>query len=491
MKRKIISLLILLISTLIFMPLTKLFVVNNLLLQIMLSLFSAVVLYPLIAQVYKYFRLKESRQALQFFLQVSISHLNSGDSLQHAMIKALQVLEKNKRILTRPKHLSMAKQGLQLNKNFQENLILLSELFTCPESKIIFSLLRNPNLLGKQIKGTLQNFEVNLRDTIKRNETQMAEQTKSLVESLLLLLMPVLIILFIKNGSPDFYENAFKTLVGQLLFLVAYLLFSSSVLFIQKVYFPKSKTFNISQKHAPSKGNGSQSNLLLLFPLRKLIEKSLQFYSLHGTIQKSVMRQMQNKKRIRFLVYAILIFITLTYANLPYYLGIIISFAIFIYPDYRLIENYREYRSYQIGALGPFFQYIILCLKSGMSVQFAINTANENLGADFPLRVEIKRMNIELANKNSLENTLTQFAHNLDIPEVIMYFQILLLHSHSGFKQDIDILELQTQQFQHILEEEKRKINLRKSNFYIVPMVMNLLSVMLISIAPIIQYFQF
>lgn len=126
-----------------------------------------------------------------------------------------------------------------------------------------------------------------------------------------------------------------------------------------------------------------------------------------------------------------------------------------------------------------------------MSVEYALATIEDNLGENFPLRPEIKRINLELLNQNSLDNSLNNFASNIDFPEVSMYLHLLKLHAYTGNREDLELLDLQNQQFQHILEEEAKKQIARKSNNYLVPMLMNLFAVMLISIAPILPYFQF
>lgn len=486
----IIKMILIFILTPIFWPLVSLFTLVHII-RIILSLLSSAIIVPVFFSMYRYFERKYARQSLQLFTQVCLSHINMGDSLHVSMKQALDSLLVRTKFPYQKKSLRKAKLGLELHKDFQDNLPLLTELFPCPESQAFFLLLNNPSLMGKQVKSLFQGFERNLREILKREESIAAEKSKSLIESLSLLMMPVLIIFFLKNTAMEFYSNAFHNAQSQNLLLLAYALFIGSLIFIKRIFWPMEKIRRINNKKTKGPIKSNENNFLLLFFLRSKVERSLHHYDVTGNLKKDQIRYLQNKKRIRFFFYALILTGSTWINGLPAILSILIFFLIFLYPDYRLIENFKEYREQQIASLGQFFQYLILCLKSGMSVEYALATIEDNLGENFPLRPEIKRINLELLNQNSLDNSLNNFASNIDFPEVSMYLHLLKLHAYTGNREDLELLDLQNQQFQHILEEEAKKQIARKSNNYLVPMLMNLFAVMLISIAPILPYFQF
>ncbi len=512
MPKKLIFLFYWLIFSLIAFFVLKLFT-QVLSLQITLAFLTGLVWAYSLRKVLRYYEIYRIKQSLLSFCQTASSRLSMGQSLNRSLSDALDTLVKNPSFKGDRKALHRAKQGLSLHHDFSQNIPLLLEVFPCPEAHAFFGLIHEPQWMGQRIPEVFKRFERSVRMNLSQEESLRADQSKNLVEALSLLFMPVLICFFMSKTSPDFMNLAFASFVGRVLLLGAYLLFSLSVFFIQKTFFPvpdsfkaKNKEQSRIEKSAKSKKTKTEHKRLslrndairnylekkqvLILPFwTEKIEEAMAFYSHRENKPIEKIRLEVNLRRMLALFLGLLVSAVFFIKKVPLFLTLTLPVLFWFYPDYRMVDSYRLLNADQILALPNLFHYLALCLSSGMSLSYAFSEVLSNLPPDNPLLPEVRYFNSQLKNQVSQATALEDFSKHINFPEASMYLQLLDAHTMAGSKESLQLMELQDQHLQHVLAEEKRKAIASKANAYLLPLVMNLLAVISISLAPILPYF--
>lgn len=196
-------------------------------------------------------------------------------------------------------------------------------------------------------------------------------------------------------------------------------------------------------------------------------------------------------KRLRFVFYASAIGGTFIYKQVPLVLTVVLFLSLVIFPDYELLKKASERRNTIQDELPDFFSYLLLCLSSGQSLPQSMQIAEHAFKSSPYLTAELALLNRQLENRRSAGQTLDGFLQRLAMPEAGMFLRLLAQYNEGGGASDLHLMSLQIQQFRHVLRERQRKREARQANRYLLPMVLDLLSVMMISLAPIIHSMNF
>lgn len=475
------------------LPICRLFTLHKVL-QYLLAVITGFSWSPFLFQLAQNSQTKKARKDLQYFLQVCISFLNVGHSLNVSMAKAVQELTKLKQRTSHKKSLLALQHALGIQQSTQQFSNLFLTIFPCPEAKLFFHLLEQPSLLGSDVRILFRQYENSLRQEQEYTSEKQADESKNLVECISLQCMPVLIVCLFYFTAYDFYKIAFSNVLTQALLLVAYILFFLSGIYVRKIFIAKIKkkfkTKNSLNKKYQKSTVWNEKNILLLPYMQNKVEQSIEFLSIKNKVDRKLLRQRQNFQRIRFYIYGLSLFLLGMYLKLPLVIFAILSIFLVIYSDYRLVEDCNEMREFQLQYLPSFFHYLLLCIRAGFSIPVAIHLACSAFYKEFPLLPEIERMHFELENRLSLEKAIENFSTNIAFAEAATFMHFLFQHSVAGGAKDIELLQLQINQFQQLLRAREKRRIARKSNRYLIPMLFNFVSVMIICIAPVLPSFQ-
>ncbi len=486
------------IFVLIFRPLAQLFL-RNPLHSLFLSFIPAAIFAPFISLSAKNIRIQSSRRYLQYFLQNMVSQLNIGNTLRFSLEASFAALCEQFPRSPFHRRFHAASQALALRASFSETIPLMSEAFPCPESESFFSLLLNPELLGDKMTTLFRHYEQDLRESRNQRESLQAEQAKALTESISLAAMPPLIIIGLSRMAPEYLSLAYEDKSGQLMLLGAYFLFCLSCFSLGRIFLPpiSKKRVEIDRKVTPKK-------LSLLPKYIKLYEATtplfLKVKNKEAVRLLSVSEREQDRnlwlkhlflKRLRFVFYASAIGGTFIYKQVPLVLTVVLFLSLVIFPDYELLKKASERRNTIQDELPDFFSYLLLCLSSGQSLPQSMQIAEHAFKSSPYLTAELALLNRQLENRRSAGQTLDGFLQRLAMPEAGMFLRLLAQYNEGGGASDLHLMSLQIQQFRHVLRERQRKREARQANRYLLPMVLDLLSVMMISLAPIIHSMNF
>ncbi len=496
MKTHLTKFLSVLLMFLFFLPITSLFVQETIL-RLGFSAAAAILLAPVIVRLLAAWQVRRARRHFQEFLQNMASRLNSGQALRFSLEVCLAQMQEQSSGTRFASNLRKVRKAIELQAPYRTIIPLLSSAFPCPEAPPFFALLENPERLGDRLRTLFRYYEQNVRESQNERESLEAEQARSLTESVSLAVMPVLLLLGLTRFAADYMELAYLTAGGKMMLSIAYVLFLLSCVFLYRIFLPGPEKAlpkilpRAKEPGNPEKIKRSYQTFTPAF-LKERHKDAISVLQVTNYEQSEVLflRKLM-AERIRYGLYG-LTFIALSISfDFPLWFTIALPCLLLIFPDYQLLNLASEWRYRVFAVLPDLFTYLLICLRSGNSVNRSFAMAEDSFAKSQVLSAELFVINQKLLNRQALQTVLDEFIRRLGLPEASMFVRLLSQYGAGGDKTDLELMELQVQQLRHVLKEKKRKKEARQANRYLLPMVMDLLAVMLISLAPVIPSFQF
>ncbi len=496
MKKMVAKLMSFLLMVGLFLPITSLFV-RDTKLKLLFSVAAGVLLAPVLTRLLEAFEVRRARRHFQQFLQNMASRLNGGQAFRFSLEGCLSQMQEQAGGTRFASQLRLVRKAIDLQAPYRDLIPLLREAFACPEAPPFFALLMHPEKLGDKLSILFRYYEQNIRESQNQRESQEAEQARSLTESLSLAVMPILMLWFLTRTASDYMTLAYVSTGGRVMLGLAFLLFLLSCFFLYRIFLPgqekplKAYSMKKQTHKQPQRIRLRYTRLTPAFLQERHKEAILVLLPLQAEATELDFQSKLLRDHFRFLVYGIVFMALGLRLTDPSWFLLVLPLLLLIYPDYRLINDASEWRFRVQKVLPDLFTYLLICLRSGHGVGRSFQMAESSFASSQVLAVEVKGINQQLVNRKPLQEILDDFIRRLGLPEASMFVRLLAQYGAGGDSTDLELMELQVQQLRHVLKEKKRKKEARQANRYLLPMVLDLVAVMLISLAPVIPSFQF
>lgn len=442
-------------------------------------------------------KLRLIRRELLQLIQILLGELNRGNTLPVSLARAskLRLGELRGRRFARGYQKLIAASENNLPFSFSAD--LLCEMFPAEEAIRFFNLIRQPERLGRSLVKLFRNFEIGLREADDRRRSLAADRGRTLSELLSLTAMPILFIFFLNKAAEDFMRPAYLSARGSMLLSLAFFFFLASLWFFRQ-YLSDLSFQSRDIKPPEASYRLRKKDRGPLFP--KLIYAIMR--RLRGTRADRAVDLLFDEpdEELRLIIYArllasglrpviyisILMLIAASQNISPRPLVFLLP-LLFIYPTYRLVAKAEALKENLQSSLPSLFTYLGLCLTAGCSIYRAFSMAEQAFPKPALLHSELNQLNRRLMNRAQLSEALEHFGRKIDFPEASAYLSLLERISHGGGKDEHALLELQNSHFKHVLAERRRKRSAARSNRFLIPMLLDLLAVLCISLAPVIE----
>lgn len=488
----------------IFLFITKLFFSNKNI-GFAFALISALCFYRLFFRLFQYFQNQIAINNYILFLQALSNHLNLNRSLSLSIslaCKDLIKLSQNKKLQNK---LYKVQLSIKLSSSFSEIIILLKDTFPCIPAKTSLSLMAAPQVMGDNLYIFTKNTLVSLQNDEKFRKDVNAEQVKSFIETITVSSMPIVILLFLRLTARDFIELAYISTYGQIILGASYLLFFLGLMFILLVYIPNTKAASKQYSNIfVSRNKLIPKNLqnLLHNNALKILSKTTLPFQFKKIIKYSYLLERQENlnrdnlfsglviARFKYLLLGVFIMVVGLIFNLPLILLLTLFITIISYPDLKLIDR----SNYYLRKINLDMQTFITALLSALSVGYTIESALifcEKYGnLNEVLTKEISVINNKIINSSTSELALSEFTAVLNDKEIENFFYLIQNHTQANNKNSITQLELQFETIKEKLFNDRKKLVAIKSNNYLIPLMLNLVSIFLICLAPVLPSLQ-
>lgn len=450
------------------------------------ALVSAWLIAPLPLSLYRLFQESRMRKQLLTFLQSTLHALNMGNTLHYSLYRSAASAADTGSGKTARRARALCR-ALENNAASPEVSRLLSNLFRCPEGPPFFSLLKDPERLGSRLPDLFRRYETMLRESERDRESLAADRAKTLSECLTLLAMPLILLLFLRFSAPSFVRDTLSAPRGWLILGTAYLLFLAALLLAGKIFLAShllSKNKTLSPASALHFLRRMPLPAFTLPFLRRPVRKAMLYLYRHDTEAETLAWKKLSFDRLRALLSMLLLMLVLTAAGYKAWPLIFPALLLFAAPDLSLILSAGLEREKLQETLPLFFTFVSLSLSCGNSLTVTLGLAEETFKGAALLADELSYMNTQLLNREAPAAVLQAFSERLDFAPASMYLNLLSKISSGASSQDLALLDLQTLHFNHVLREKQRRRLAVKANHYLFPMMLDLLSVMLISLTP-------
>lgn len=504
LKLLCINFLVFLPCFLIFSFITKIFFPNKSI-ALFLALISALCFYRLFFRLSQYFKNQIAINNYILFLQALSNHLNLNRSLSLSISLAcndLMKLSQDKKLRNK---LYKVQLSLKLSSSFTEIIGLLKDAFPCTPAKTSLSLMAVPQVMGDNLYIFTKNTLISLQNDEKFKKDVNAEQIKNFIETITVSSMPIVILLFLRITARDFINLAYISILGQIILGASYLLFFLGLMFIFLVYIPSTKGYIKQHSKIFAKKNKLIPQKLQTFlhnnGLRTLTKTTLPF-QLKRIIKFSYLLERQENlnredlfsgliiARIKYLLLGLIITVSGLILNLPIILILILFIAIILYPDFKLIDRSNYYVSKIKLDMQTFITALLSALSVGYTIESALIFCEKYGNLNEILTKELSVINNKIINSSTSEQALLEFTTILNDQEIENFFYLIQNHTQTNNNNSITQLKLQFEKIKENLVNERKKLVAIKSNNYLLPLMLNLISIFLICLAPVLPSLQ-
>lgn len=455
-------------------------------------------------------KLKQNEAAFIRFLQEIIGLLRNGQSLENALVLivprfATAYGENNPLV----KLLQQLCKALEAGWTLADLENSLKTIFPHNVAANYFSLLRERQALGNQLLKISLQFEKNLLAKKHLEQEIAGNNAQQRMEACILFLLPFIILYILRFGQSDFFQPALSTMPGPFMLLGAFVLICLAGFFIFRLSLPSAHRYKDKSTQKENKIIGictEFTGLLLphlqtLLPLvyQESITRHLQIvaasqsqdikvgdnYSLLLDEHKLLCRHFAEKLIVITGSLLLSVLLALAASEFLYLLPFIVFGTAFLH-DQELINKSISYQEAVMLVFPWDFSLLLMLLANQYSLINAFAELQKLLSDDDLLKNKFYKF-----WQNALlgEFSLAPFFHwanKLQTPDLVNAVAALKNYQANGNPKNLSALEQQCQDlFKSSLRQQKVRIAKRQS-FLIIPMTLDLLAVLLITLAPVL-----
>lgn len=452
---------------------------------------------------------KLSREQTELLLQFLSTETSSGHSLDSAFIVApLHFAKLYNRKSKFQSGLEQIAAGLQLQIPLHLLIRDFASELDSQDAKIVLQVLTTMDFGGSDLPDVLHQESKILGD-MKRMERQVAaENAQQSMEALLLCLLPFIAMIALRTAAKTYMADSFESILGQSILAASYLL--AIVALVLNIHFRadhkrashdesliKLKAF-LSRPSILTKaaslvlGHLPKSYTLRIYQAMRILtslrdqqaaEQSRSYEA--GIDELNVWCQV----KLLWFIVACPLSLAAIMAGIPWYLILVIVILLPFAQDQELLSRANRYQNELMHGLPLFVALMNQLIKSGMVVQRALLFTIQELPRDSALQRELKRMESNLFSGQNAAQVLSDFSSRLDIPEAQSALLLLARQETHGGQEILRQLEQASRDCWSILASAYRRRYELLSQRMFIPMILDMFSIVLMSVAPALLMF--
>jgi len=460
-------------------------------LRVLLSLILSV--FPFLAIVKLMYGKRNAllRSQSKVLLQSLCTSVSGGYSLESAFICARPTMEKafGRRSL-------MAHALVRLEKSLSAHVPLSDSLtdlcyrLDYIELLPIMHALSITRVVGNGIISILRSSCQMLSELMSVSSEVDANNVGRNAEAFILCLMPFGITFALSSFTSGYMDNARQAPLGIALMLLAFCISVISCGFLFTLIGSDKKAVVVQSEKAafllPLPQRYVKRIRLLLNRIlpESYITRQYELYSeLSCEPEKLFDRQIQ--KMISMVLVTTPLFITLLYlSGYPIYLIVPAEIALCVLIHHEISQKVQKRREYLMEEIPLFLSMLVTLMQSGVLLPKAIDTCSEAFPDSSTLGNEIQIIKAQMLSGTSAGSAIENFSGRTSIPEAQAALLLASRYELTGGSEVLQLLALQSTACWSLCRNASRKKRERDTLAMILPMMLDLISVLLVAVTP-------
>ena len=438
-----------------------------------------------------------------YFVQIMNNHISINNGIIFAIVNSLQDIQDSAHSKREQNEIKKILKAIDLGAPYRDIINLLIKLYPCSIAKTSLTLMSMPEVLGDKYKILLKETLNRLNRDIEYRNTRMSQLVGNFTECITLCIMPITILIFLRISAWDFIESAYQCLVGQIVLLVAFTLLILSIKLIAIIFIPKKYKLRKQKiKHSVQKKNTSKALLKINSFSKKVLQRCYPNFLIRKFKKVKLIlidQKLASESNIYYKLFihkcVVILFLTISNmllikANINPLFFLPVDLFIYIYPEYKLLDKAYTIKRSIKTEIYDFMKVFFIVSSVGYSLDTAFSFTLSIVELSNISMLELNIIKNKAANGVSILKSFEQLNFKFTDPELSKLLKLFQDFAISGSKESYTNIKLQVQIFeQQRFEKNIQKFERNKNN-YILPMFLNLLSVILISIAPVLPKLQ-
>lgn len=473
---------------------------------LLLALALSLLLFKLLNHYFSLQKLYLNEEAFLAFLKELIALLHNGTSFENAILilspRLCKFYGEKTAFAILLKQICQALSNSWTLRDLQSEFL---QLFPNHYAHNYFTILKDQIAVSNQLLKISQSFAKNMQAKANMEREIKANAAQQQMEAIILLAMPFLIIYVLRFLQSDFFLPALTNMPGPLLLLAAFICIALSALILFYLFMREGKKYKSNSKEhifpiylklckyywptlieiLPLAYIERIKRSLLICSALKSEQSSSNTYSLLLNKQELLTNYFAYKLQIMTYAFCILCLLSL----LNYYLlcaTIPLLIAVFYLLDWELQTKCQKELLALLELLPWDFSLLILLLKNNYSLINCFAKLQSLLNHSDPLRQKFHYFWQQGLLGTSVNKSFFNWTDNISDFTFNSYFSALHAYIANGDKSSLAALSEQTEQlFKNALIEHKQAQS-KKQTAFLLPMMLDLIAVMLITLAPVI-----
>ncbi len=431
------------------------------------------------------------RSQSKVLLQSLCTSVSGGYSLESAFLAARPTLEKafGRRCL-------MAQALVRLEKSLSAHVPLsdtLSELccrLDYMELMPIMKALSITRVVGNGVISILRNSCQMLSELMAVSSEVDANNAGRNTEAFILCLMPFGITFTLSAFTNGYMDSAGKSPLGILLMLLAFSIAIVSCGFLLTLIGSGNK---IQKGTSPDSGNpyrifhrvsGRIREFITRFFPESYTTRQYERFSELSCDPETLYEMEISKALALVLLVTPLTFAFLLLSGYPVYLAFFAAFTVIIMTHYETSQRVSRRRELLMEEIPLFLSMLVTLLQSGVLLPKAIETCAGAFPENSTLGYEIRIMKAQMLSGLSAGRAIENFSVRTPIPEAQAALLLISRYELTGGAEVLQLLALQANACWSLCRNASRKKRERDALAMVLPMMLDLISVLLVAITP-------
>jgi len=445
-----------------------------------------------------------AREQLKSFLEQLCVKVSAGKSLETVFLESREDLLPvygEKAILCTA--LKVFEDQIASGVALDDAILSMSGLIPCPEAAPLFHTISRTRPLGNRILQVLRQSLLMVGDLLMVTKDISADVSQKRLESTIMSIMPFAVLWSLWLSTPSYLDSAFTSPLGGLLMLFAFCLSVTG-------YCLGGFIVSRSVYSAPGKGcSSSKSSISMLFakgfsciikpyPARLSIMEGLIRLLPEGyclSLKRTLSYLSPNKKNVleeymfikmEFLILILFIYISLCFfIPIPFPVCAAIIFLLFFLHDLDTGRLILSNKAQMMQDFPTFVGLLSTLLCNGIVLSKALLMCIETFkDSSIPFQNELIFLRGMMTAGTPCYEALESFANRCQIPEIACALQFAAQYDKSGGQENLNFLKLQCSACWIQSKISARRQLEESSVKLLLPMILQLICVMIITITP-------
>jgi len=452
----------------------------------------------------------DARQQLKSFLEFLSAKISSGNSMETSFLLARNefssIYEKNSYI---SKALEELFYNLDRGESFDFALSKMGKTLPCPEAHSLFETLSKMRHMGSSNLLLIRQSLSMVSDLLMVSKDISGEVSQKRLESTIMSAMPFAVVWSLNTGASDYMGPALSFPIGRFVLLFAFIL---SVLSFSLGLYIVSNSVYSSYFDTKSQSRSSLSyylknlyrHLVERYPqlnnfLVYIIEIMPESYILPQKRTLNYLYPANNRaleehifEKISIIISVFLIcLLVLFFTDISVILFLLLGIFLVILHDFETRDKIEKNKNAMMQDLPGFVALLHTLLASGIVLEKALEMSiNTYYNSTLQLRGELDILRSNMGSGIPLAESIERFSDRILVPEISGALILASQYSKSGDAYTLELMKIQTGSCWIQAKVSASKALEQSSVKLLIPMVLQLVCVMAITITPAVLSYQ-